>query len=118
MHPRHPNEPTRTWRRWGADGARLITSALRVLAVTSTLILVMTLLAAMAHRWLSFCPLRMARLTDSNLVKVVYGYVSDFHGGIASPELEAQVRSGRVALGGCVRMPWTHICPYCSFPVR
>lgn len=63
-----------------------------------------------AHVSLNWCPLKLKRFTQDQLVPVVYGY--------PSPGMLQDAQSGKIVLGGCFPNRWAAKCPFCKRTAR
>jgi hypothetical protein len=67
-------------------------------------------LVNMAHVSLNWCPLKLKRFRQGQLVPVVYGY--------PSPEMLQDAQSGKIVLGGGFPHIWAALCPFCKKTAR
>ncbi|MEI7902245.1 MAG: hypothetical protein WCK89_18490 [bacterium] len=63
-----------------------------------------------AHVSLNWCPLKLKRFTQDQMVPVVYGYPSS--------EMLQDAQSGKITLGGCCPKSWAAMCPFCKGTAR
>ena len=98
----HPPPVSNTWRRLRA-----------VLNVLSWILIgtpVVVFLSFLLHTFYHFCPFSFSVIHPSEEMPMRYGYFLP-----TEPEPEWQ---GKIALGGCLVLPISTICPRCSWPMR
>ena len=89
---------------------RSLCLALRALAWVPICMLVFVTLSILLHTFGHFCPLSFAIVRCDEEIPILYGLV---YPGDVNPAWK-----DKVALGGCVVMPISTICPRCGWPMR
>ena len=91
-------------------GWQILQAAGRTLLWTPFCILVIMGLSFLLHTFFHFCPFTFSVICPDEEVPMQYGYLFS-----AEPEPEWK---DKIALGGCMVMPISTICPRCSWPMR
>lgn len=96
----HPPSASNAW--------RFLRAVLRVPSWICIGIPVVLLLSFLLHTYCRFCPFTLSVIRFNEEMPMRYGY-------FFSTEPEWQ---GKIALGGCMVLPISTICPRCSWPMR
>ena len=91
-------------------GWRILRTLGRTLVWLPLFILVIVVLSILLHTFCHFCPFTLSVIHPDEEIPMQYGY-------FFSTEPEPEWKD-KIALGGCMVMPISTVCPHCGWPMR